>query len=244
MPIEALSDIYIKEVTQRSKTNLFWDAAVVALGGNPRLAISAGHKIGEPEIIFRKIEVKEVEELRNRFAGEQKLNSEEAKLFTFPLDLTVGVVKSASPHPDASYKAFVLQVDCKEAKDRQIVSALTNDYKPEELVGKKVVVLKNIKHANFRSVQSQGMLLTAVQAGDHGNITGLLIVPNGNAGDRISPVNSKIEVVPTFDVKTQLPKLMFALDSEGKLVCSKIAVETNGNAVVAEKVNATSAKIQ
>jgi tRNA-binding EMAP/Myf-like protein len=45
--------------------------------------------------------------------------------------------------------------------ERQIVSGLAEHYLPEELVGKKVVILKNLATAKLRGVESQGMLLAA-----------------------------------------------------------------------------------
>ena len=44
---------------------------------------------------------------------------------------------------------------------RVIVSSIKNDYKPEELVGKKIIVIANLKPAKFSGVQSNGMLIAA-----------------------------------------------------------------------------------
>ncbi|MFA5342801.1 MAG: methionine--tRNA ligase [Kiritimatiellia bacterium] len=60
-------------------------------------------------------------------------------------------------------KLLRLQVQCGEEK-RQIVAGIALHYKPEELVGKTVVVVANLKPAKIRGVESQGMLLAASDA--------------------------------------------------------------------------------
>ena len=59
-----------------------------------------------------------------------------------------------------SDKLLCLQVEIGEEK-RQIVSGIAEYYKPEELVGKTVVVVANLKPAKLRGVESQGMILAA-----------------------------------------------------------------------------------
>ena len=61
---------------------------------------------------------------------------------------------------DGADKLLCLQVQCGEEK-RQIVAGIALHYKPEELVGKTVVVVANLKPAKIRGVESQGMLLAA-----------------------------------------------------------------------------------
>lgn len=75
------------------------------------------------------------------------------------LDLRVGVVKSAEPHPNAD-KLLVLQVDL-GSEERQIVAGIRGHYAPEELIGKQVVVVANLETARLRGLESQGMVLAA-----------------------------------------------------------------------------------
>jgi methionyl-tRNA synthetase len=75
------------------------------------------------------------------------------------LDLRIGSVKSADPHPNAD-KLIVLKVDL-GSEERQIVAGIRGHYAPEELVGKQVVVVANLEPAKLRGVESQGMLLAA-----------------------------------------------------------------------------------
>lgn len=64
---------------------------------------------------------------------------------------------------------------------RTIVSGIANAYKPEELIGKKAVLVANLKPAKLCGVVSEGMLLCAV--GEDGALR--LVHPDGNAGDKI-----------------------------------------------------------
>jgi len=116
--------------------------------------LPANHPIGVPSTLFRKIEPKEIEEMRKRFAGQR----EDAVSFA-DLDLEVGEIISAEKHPNAE-KLFVERVMLSDG-ERQIVSGLAGHYFPEELVGKKVVILKNVAAAKLRGVESRGMLLAA-----------------------------------------------------------------------------------
>ncbi len=51
-------------------------------------------------------------------------------------------------------------------EERQIVSGIAKFYKPEELVGKKVVVVANLKPVKIRGLMSEGMILSAATADD------------------------------------------------------------------------------
>ena len=76
------------------------------------------------------------------------------------LDLRVGVILTARQHPNAD-KLLCFDVDLGEEKPRQIVSGIAAHFKPEELVGRKVVVVANLPPRKLRGEESQGMILTA-----------------------------------------------------------------------------------
>ena len=76
------------------------------------------------------------------------------------MQLKVGKVVSAEKHPDAE-RLLVLQVNVGEGQPRQIVAGIASRYTPEDLVGKTVIVVANLKPAELRGVESQGMLLAA-----------------------------------------------------------------------------------
>ncbi|HPF41801.1 MAG TPA: methionine--tRNA ligase subunit beta [Phycisphaerae bacterium] len=75
------------------------------------------------------------------------------------IDLRVAKVLEAKPHPDAD-KLLVLQIDLGD-EQRQLVAGIKQYYEPEALVGKLIVVVKNLKPRKMRGEESQGMLLAA-----------------------------------------------------------------------------------
>jgi len=74
------------------------------------------------------------------------------------LDLRIGQIVSSEKHPNAD-KLLVSQIDIGEEKPRQIVSGISAYYKPVDLVGKKVIVVVNLKPVKLRGVLSEGMVL-------------------------------------------------------------------------------------
>lgn len=75
------------------------------------------------------------------------------------LDLRVGTVLEASLHPKAD-RLLVLRVDLGD-EERQLVAGVRGHYEPEDLIGRQVVVVRNLEPATLRGVESQGMLLAA-----------------------------------------------------------------------------------
>lgn len=75
------------------------------------------------------------------------------------LDLRVGTILSAEKHPKAD-KLLVFQVKMGTEK-RQIISGVAEDFKPEDCIGQKVVVVANLKPRKLRGLESKGMLLFA-----------------------------------------------------------------------------------
>ncbi len=75
------------------------------------------------------------------------------------LDIRIGKIVKAE-HIKGSRKLLRLEVDIGE-EIRQIVAGIAEVYKPEELIGRKVVVLVNLQPKTIFGVESQGMLLAA-----------------------------------------------------------------------------------
>lgn len=75
------------------------------------------------------------------------------------LELKVAVVLEAKTHPNAD-RLLVVTVDTGTEK-RQVVAGISQHYKPEELVGKKVILVNNLQPATLRGVVSNGMILVA-----------------------------------------------------------------------------------
>lgn len=75
------------------------------------------------------------------------------------IDLRVAKVLEARPHPNAD-RLLVLKVDV-GGEPRQIVAGIRQFYEPESLVGKLIVVVRNLAPRAMRGEESQGMLLAA-----------------------------------------------------------------------------------
>jgi methionyl-tRNA synthetase len=87
--------------------------------------------------------------------AEPKVSIDEFKKFK----LVVGQIKEAAVHPNAD-KLFVVKVDI-GTEVRQLVAGIRRSYTPEQLVGRRVVIVANLLPAVIRGVESQGMILAA-----------------------------------------------------------------------------------
>ena len=95
------------------------------------------------------------------------------------LDIRVGEIMEAEDHPDAE-KLFVLKVNVGE--DRQIVAGLRNYYTKEQIKGRKVLVVCNLKPAKLRGIMSEGMLLAADDE-ETGGSSVMLLKPSLNVAN-------------------------------------------------------------
>jgi len=127
-------------------------------------------KINEPKILFRKIEDEEIAEqiakLKKGLAPKDKKNDKVDSLkeqISFDdiekLDLRVGQILSAEKI-EKSKKLLKLKVDI-GLEERQIVAGIGEFVQAESLVGKKVIVVANLKPAKLMGTESQGMILVA-----------------------------------------------------------------------------------
>jgi methionyl-tRNA synthetase len=119
----------------------------------------AGRQLGKPEILFNKLQKKTIDQYRERFSGIREEKVDPIAAWS-KIQLKVGEIKSVSRHPSADL-LYVEEIDCGEAKTRNIVSGLVKYCSPEELIGKKVLIVSNLAPADLRGVMSEGMLLTA-----------------------------------------------------------------------------------
>jgi len=114
------------------------------------------------------------------------------------IDVRVGEVIAVEDHPEAE-KLYVLKIDLGEEEPRQIVTNLKSHYPYDQMMGRKLLVISNLKPAKFRGVRSEGMLMAADDEALGGDKVLLLKpscdVPNGtqvNCGMEVS--SSRIEV--------------------------------------------------
>ena len=125
------------------------------------------YQVGDCEVLFKRLDINEI------LASLEKKEEEKAVPPSKPLisiddfdklDLEVGQIIEANNHPQAD-KLLVFKVQLGH-EVRQIVSGIAKFYKPAELVGKKVIVVKNLKPIKLRGVESNGMLLCASDKDD------------------------------------------------------------------------------
>jgi methionyl-tRNA synthetase len=140
-----------------------------------------------PTPLFPRLDKKVEEQFITELLSGKKVKVKEEKtesLITIDdfskIEMVVGEVLSCEKHPNAD-KLLVSQVDTKD-RVRQIVSGIADTYTKEEMVGKKVVIVKNLKPVKLRGVLSEGMLL----AGKGKKILEVLELNNLKAGDKIS----------------------------------------------------------
>ena len=131
-------------------------------------------KVKKGEILFPRIEM-----TQDLFKVEETVNEDNKNIITIDeldkVELKVGQIKEVE-RVEKSKKLYKLQVDVGEKFTRTIVSGIVPYYTEEELLGKQVVVVTNLKPAKLCGIESNGMLLAA---GDK-DVVKLLILDNNN----------------------------------------------------------------
>jgi len=102
------------------------------------------------------------------------------------LDIRVALIKSCELIPKAK-NLYKLSLDCGEERLRQIITGISQFYKEEELIGRKIVILMNLKPKIIMGELSEGMLLAADFKGE----PFLLLIDERNGKD--VPPGSKIK---------------------------------------------------
>ena len=139
----------------------------------------------KPEVLFARIDEKKfMEELNKELETqkEEKPKKEEIKeeitIDDFSkVELKVGTIIECEKHPKAD-RLLVEKIDMGE-EIRQVVSGIANTYKPEELIGKQVIVVTNLKPVKLRGVDSNGMILCASSEKGLSIISPVTEMPNG-----------------------------------------------------------------
>lgn len=152
-------------------------------------AFAEGAHIAKGDVLFPRIDLdvwkeeKAQRELKKSFMPDPGEHEEQIRIDDFKkIEMRVAQVISAEPVPKAD-KLFKLELDL-GYEHRTIVSGIREYYKPEEMVGKKIIVICNLKPAKLRGVESNGMLMAAESCTDDG--LALLTV------DQDIPLGSKI----------------------------------------------------
>ncbi len=143
--------------------NIGWESVE-----NSNVLINANHQIAKAELLFAKIEDKEIQYQLEKLEVTKQANINENTLpepqketidfndFT-KLDIRVGTIIEAVKIPKTK-KLLKLTVDV-GLDTRTIVSGIAESFKPEAVIGQKVTVLVNLEPRQLRGVESQGMIL-------------------------------------------------------------------------------------
>ena len=134
--------------------------------------LKPGHQLGTPALLFEKIEDEAIEAQLKKLEDEKKANEAAAYVAapvkdtvdfdTFEkLDIRVGHIK-ACQKVKKSKKLLQFTIDDGSGQDRTILSGIAAYYEPEQLVGKDVLFVANFAPRKMMGIESQGMILSAV----------------------------------------------------------------------------------
>lgn len=181
------------------------------------------HNIGKTKPLFSKLDDDIVNGLKSKYSGAQEVKADVDSLKK-PL-LKVAEITSVEKHPDAD-KLFIEKINL-GGEERTIVSGLAGQYEAEELVGKKIIIVTNLKPVKLRGVKSEGMLLAVSQ----GKKVGLLLAPDAKPGqvlkfEGVEPCDDEISIDDFFSFDLIADDL--GVSAEGrKLVGANIIVDKN-----------------
>ena len=156
--------------------------------------LKPGHQLAEPELLFEKIEDEAIERQLQRLEDIKKMNEmaqhqpEPVKPnVTFDdfekLDIRVGRVVTCE-QVKKSKKLLQLSIDDGTGTPRTILSGIAQWWQPEQLVGKDVLFIANFEPRKIMGIESQGMILSAVDADGSLAVTSLLreVKPGSQVG--------------------------------------------------------------
>jgi methionyl-tRNA synthetase len=212
--------------------------------------------IGRLELLFTRLEDPEIASLRERFSGTQKERAggppeapaavvelaaaelppaEAAARFRQTVDLRVAKIVGIVRHPKAD-RLYVETIDLGTER-RQIVSGLVPYYREDELLGRHIVLVANLKPAKLRGVESDGMLLAAQPDSPEGQppeTVEVLFVDHATPGDRVvlegddsaaAAPSQRIDVDTFFSMPIRVEDSAVRVGTLG-LSCSGQAVRT------------------
>ena len=156
--------------------------------------LKAGTQLGEPELLFEKIEDEVIERQLQKLADTKKAN-EEASYQAAPikpevsfddfekLDIRVGYILNCEK-VKKSKKLLKFTIDDGSGVERTICSGIAAYYEPEQLIGKDVLFVANFAPRKMMGIESQGMILSAVNFDGSLNVTSLLgkVKPGSQVG--------------------------------------------------------------
>ena len=143
--------------------------------------LKPGHQLGTPALLFEKIEDEAIEAQLKKLEDTKKANEaanyvaapikENVDFDTFEkLDIRVGHIKDCQK-VKKSKKLLQFTIDDGSGVDRTILSGIAAYYEPEQLIGKDVLFVANFAPRKMMGIESQGMILSAVNFDGTLNVT-------------------------------------------------------------------------
>ena len=156
--------------------------------------LKPGHQLGTPSLLFDKIEDDAIEAQLKKLEDTKKAN-EAANYVAAPvkdtvdfdtfekLDIRVGHIKDCQK-VKKSKKLLQFTIDDGSGTDRTILSGIAAYYEPEQLIGKDVLFVANFAPRKMMGIESQGMILSAVNFDGSLNVTSVLgnVKPGSQVG--------------------------------------------------------------
>jgi len=182
-----------------------------------------GTPLQTPTLLFKKLELTDIVTTTDPFSK---------------LDLRVAKILEVSDHPKAD-KLYIMQVDLGPLGKRTIVAGMKPYYKKQELAGKSIVMVTNLKPAVIRGVESKGMLLAATDA-DH--VVSLLDPGNSSPGAEVGIDGIAREPVPVleFEAFTQAP---MTIDAKGQAIYNGKPLKIKETTVITDRAVKEGAKV-
>lgn len=178
-----------------------------------------GHRIARPEIIYHKLNMADAEKFRKKFSGAQADFSR--------LAIRAARIVQADPHPEAQH-LYCLQLECGAADTRSVAAGLVKHYSADELIGRSVLLLANLKPVDVRGVLSRGMVLVCEKRNklellDAGAaVPGTPVEVDGQAG---RDAEISLEVFKAAPLRIVDGRMMFddlACTLEGRPICTRV----------------------
>ena len=147
--------------------------------------LKPGHQLGEPHLLFEKIEDETIQQQLDKLAKTKEANEAAAAAASYKakpikptidfrdfekLDIRVGHIKDCQK-VKKSNKLLQFTIDDGSGTDRTILSGIAKIYSPEQLIGKDVLFIANLAPRKMMGIESQGMILSAVNFDDSLSVT-------------------------------------------------------------------------
>lgn len=160
--------------------------------------LKAGDQLGEPHLLFEKIEDDAIQAQLDKLAATKAANESAAAAKDYKanpikpnvafedfekLDIRVGHIKDCQK-VKKSNKLLQFTIDDGSGVDRTILSGIAKFYEPEQLIGKDVLFVANLEPRKMMGIESQGMILSAVNFDGSLNVTTTLgeVMPGSEVG--------------------------------------------------------------